>query len=154
MKWAGWRGDQLISWIIQIQNIKSLALMLFLIPMFSLKWGASSPVSQNPLDWACCSCGKTNAEEQKLCVREGVSEEKRTRAVPASECHHEEGERVSNTNLKIKWMKEKKNWAQETTKQEVENAQRRELCPTGPDERLDVITSKKERAGERATEDG
>lgn len=25
-------------------------------------------------------------------VREGGSEEKRTRAVPASECHHEEGE--------------------------------------------------------------
>lgn len=51
-------------------------------------------------------------------------------------------------------MKEKKNRAQETTKQEVENAQRRELCPTRPDERLDVITTKKERAGERATEDG
>ncbi len=45
-------------------------------------------------------------------------------------------------------MEEKKNWAQKTAKQEEENARRRELCPTGRDERLDMITTKKERAGE------
>lgn len=35
-------------------------------------------------------------------VCKGGSEEKRTRAVPASECHRREGEGVSNANLKMK----------------------------------------------------
>lgn len=51
-------------------------------------------------------------------------------------------------------MKEKKAWAQRTAKQKEENTRRRELCPTGHDERLDVITTKKERVGERVKEEG
>lgn len=63
--------------------------------------------------------------------------------MPVSERHRGEG--VSNANLK---MKIEESLGSENAKQKEETTRRRELCPTGPDERLVVITTKKERVGE------
>lgn len=100
--------------------------------------GTSFPVSQNPMYWTLLFTWKHKWRRTEV-VCKGGSEEKRTRAVPVSERHRGEG--VSNANLKMKIKEREESLG-------LENARRRELCPTGPDERLDVITTKKERVGE------
>lgn len=101
--------------------MKSLGLVLFLIQMFSLKWGLKiiPCFPESHRIGLCCSYGKTNGEEQKWCIREGGSEEKRRGhelCQPPSATVERTG--VSNANLKMKMNEREESLGSESSKTE------------------------------------